>query len=146
MRGVIGTTGQACITWPFATNGRDGRGVIKIGGVMRQVHREVCRTVHGEPPTPSHEAAHLCGKGHEACVNPNHLAWKTSAENKADMNIHGTRLRGSLAFGAKLTEASVREIRKLAAAGASQNSLASRYGVSQSVVWKAVHGVTWAHV
>jgi len=146
MYGVIGTTEQACIKWPFATNGRDGRGVIKIEGVMRQVHREVCQMVHGDPPTSAHEAAHLCGKGHEACINPNHLAWKTSAENKADMNIHGTRRRGSAAPGAKLTEESVREIRKLASTGVSQHSLAACYGVSQGVVWKVIHGVTWTHV
>jgi hypothetical protein len=53
-------------------------------------HRLMCQLAHGDPPTPDHIAAHSCGRGHEGCVNPNHLSWKTYSENELDKRVHGT--------------------------------------------------------
>lgn len=47
---------------------------------------------------------------------------------------------------AKLTEASVREIRTAAASGIRQNALARRYGVSESTVMNVVKRRNWKHV
>lgn len=89
---VLGFTSDECLIWPFA---RDGHGYarIKRDGRPQIVCRIVCETRNGPPPTPDHQAAHICGKGKAGCVNPKHLAWKTQSENEADKFIHGTRVR-----------------------------------------------------
>lgn len=47
---------------------------------------------------------------------------------------------------AKLTESSVREIRRRHAAGESQRSLGKQFGVSQPTVGQVVQLATWRHV
>jgi hypothetical protein len=61
-----------CLTWPF-TRINTGYGIIGRGGKTYKAHRYICQWVKGEPPTPEHHAAHSCGRGHDACVNPRHL-------------------------------------------------------------------------
>jgi hypothetical protein len=85
--------GEECLPWPFS-EAAAGYGRIVVDGKHTLAHRHVCTLVHGEPPTPKHEAAHSCGKGHEACVSGDHLSWKTHADNQADRLIHGTSNRG----------------------------------------------------
>lgn len=85
--------GEECLTWPFGRRS-NGYGSIVWNGRASVSSRVMCELRNGPPPTPKHEAAHSCGKGHEACVNPNHLAWKTSVENQADKVLHGTHNRG----------------------------------------------------
>src|SRR5690242_5616667 len=79
----IAAAGTDCIFWTFADN-TGGRGVLRYNGRNIEAHRLVCILVHGEPPTPEHEAAHSCGNGHLGCINPNHLRWDTRVGNFAD--------------------------------------------------------------
>lgn len=44
--------------------------------------RLMCREIHGEPPTPMHEASHLCNDEY-LCICPDHLIWETRKENMA---------------------------------------------------------------
>ena len=81
-------TGDDCLIWPNRRN-NFGYGEAYVDGKMRRAHRVMCHLVHGAPPTPGHYAAHSCGNGHLACVNPNHLSWKTPSENQQDMVRHG---------------------------------------------------------
>lgn len=67
-----------------------------IDGRTHTVSRLVCEYINGKAPSPEHEAAHNCGKGHEGCVNPLHMRWATRAENFSDKVIHGTSMRGKL--------------------------------------------------
>lgn len=134
-------SGDECLTWPFA-KGRDGRGRL-TGSVSPQAHRAMCILAHGEPPTRRHEAAHSCGKGHEACVNPRHLRWATPVENAADRVIHGTEVRGSAKPGAKLTESDVLAIRALKGS-ATQREIGDRFGVDGETVGNIHRGETWA--
>jgi DNA-binding GntR family transcriptional regulator len=46
----------------------------------------------------------------------------------------------------KLTEKTVREIRKLRAEGATYSALAKRFSVSETAVRHAAIGMTWSHV
>jgi len=84
--------GEECLTWPFSP-GANGYGQVRYKGRMYVASRLMCILAHGEQPTPEHETAHSCGKGHQGCVNPKHLRWATHAENEADKLIHGTRYR-----------------------------------------------------
>jgi hypothetical protein len=52
--------------------------------------------------------------------------------------------RGEAHPMAKLTAGRVREIRDRYATGESQVALAAEFGVSQSTIWRAIHGQEWA--
>ena len=119
--------GEDCLHWPFATAGR-GYGVIMICRKSTYVHRIMCEHRHGPPPTKKHEAAHSCGNGHLACVNPKHLTWKTRTENMADKVAHGTHIFGRRCHNYKLTSGNVGEIRS---STLSHEELAREFGVSR---------------
>ena len=85
--------GDDCLPWPFCRDGRVGRGRMGHEGKRPWAHRLMCELAHGPPPTPKHQAAHECGKGHYGCVNPRHLAWKTNSENQLDRRKNGNMLR-----------------------------------------------------
>lgn len=134
-------TGGNCLTWPYGKS-RSGYGQIRVNGKLIEAHRYVCTLVNGDPPTPRHEAAHSCGKGHEGCVSPIHLSWKTRAENRADRLIHGTHDRGERHAQAKLTDAAAREI--VAMKGVEpQCELAKRFGVSAQAIGNIHSGRRW---
>lgn len=136
--------GEGCLRWPFATNGA-GYAQINIPGEGKfLVTRIICERMHGAPPTPRHVAAHACGKGHEACVAPWHLSWKTYAENMADAKRHGTFSLGD-AHASRLSSTSVREIRALLGVE-SQQKIASRFGVSQTMISRIKTGKAWRSV
>lgn len=101
--------GDECIKWPYATL-PNGYGHLWVDGTDTLASRYVCEREHGPAPTPEHEAAHSCGKGHEGCINRRHLTWKTRVENNADKLVHGTHHRGERCPTVKLTELQVREI------------------------------------
>ena len=132
---------DACLTWPFHRS-KNGHAFIKGGSAARRM----CVVAHGEPPTQEHEAAHSCGKGHEGCVNPNHLRWATRQENTDDMIAHGTNRIGSKMPWALLTEEKVIEMRQKHRAGASIKQLSTVYGTSYCGTYDAVTGRNWSHI
>lgn len=85
--------GLDCLPWPFCREKRSGRGCMGHNGRNYWAHRLMCELAHGPPPTDKHEAAHICGKGAYGCVNPRHLAWKTTSENQLDRRKTGGMLR-----------------------------------------------------
>ncbi|ANL02641.1 HNH endonuclease protein [Rhizobium phage RHph_Y25] len=139
---VLHYTGEDCLSWPFGKHPK-GYGQICVDSKIVYAHRYVCELVRGAPPTSEHDAAHSCGKGHEGCVAPGHLVWKTRAENEADKLSHGTHSRGERHVGAKLTEAAVREIINLKGLE-SQSKLAKRFKVSESLIYAVHAGRAWA--
>jgi hypothetical protein len=58
---------DCCLIWPFGRNST-GYGLVTIDGEQTYAHRAMCKRVHGEPPTPEHQAAHSCGRGHDGCL------------------------------------------------------------------------------
>lgn len=113
-----------CLIWPFAKNDC-GYGMLG----KERVSRLACEDANGPAPTPDHEAAHGCGKGHLACVTKGHLRWATHAENMADMIAHGTQVRGEQVRNSKITEATAREIIALKGKMPVQ-AIGKRFGVS----------------
>lgn len=135
-----------CWLWPFARHDY-GYGMIYIDGRVQRAHRVVCEIVHGAPPTPNHDAAHSCGKGHFGCINRHHLRWATRTENVADAAAHGTQARGTRCKHAKLTEADVHNIRLSAKADGQRfkpSATAKSLGVSSATVYHVLSGDTWA--
>ena len=131
---------DVCLAWPFARF-PDGRAHMKGA----RPSRIMCELAHGPAPTPKHEAAHSCGKAHEACVHPKHLRWATKAENEADKVAHGTIAQGERLPQAKLSDADVRSIRALKGA-VEQQDIARMYGVAESCVSKIINRRSWRHV
>lgn len=133
---------QDCISWPYTRNAR-GAAQIRIDGKCQLVTRILCLRLNGPPPSEKHQAAHSCGKGHEGCVNPRHLSWKTQKENELDKIVHGTWRTGDKMHWAKLTSEKAREIRFLAASGMRRADIARRYGITRSSVGSVVTRRTW---
>jgi hypothetical protein len=140
LRGLIGHHGEECVIWPMARDASNGYCHMGWNGKRYWAHRLMCELAHGPAPSDKHEAAHSCGKGHEGCVNPRHLEWKTRAENQADRYVHQRKPhRGRRRI---LTEEQVAEIR--AAAGITKTKdLAARYGVSTGNIRQILTGQTW---
>ena len=134
--------GDECLKWPFEI-GRYGYGTVKADGKKRVASRVMCEAAHGPPPTPDHQAAHSCGKGHEACMNPQHLSWKTRVENVADAIVHGTWNHGESVPSAKLTAEDVREIRRLGGS-TKQEDIASAFGVGPSNISRILARKHWS--
>lgn len=134
----------ACITWPFGTN-KYGYGQTTHNGRRWLVHTLVCHLANGEKPSATHQAAHLCGNGHLACVNPAHLSWKTPKENQADRTIHGTSLPGGKSPLAKITEDDASFIKRMSGVR-TQQSLANIFGISQSTVSLIQAGRLWKDI
>lgn len=135
---VMAYDGSECLTWPYATTSA-GYGHMYIDGRTHLISRLVCQEAYGPAPTPKHEAAHECGKGHLACVAKRHLSWKAPKSNCADRVGHGTHRR------ANLTNAQVKEIRALRGI-ASQAKIAVRFGIHQTAVSRIQLGKAWAWV
>jgi hypothetical protein len=134
---VIPFYGDECLSWPYSTN---GVGYGTLNG--KYVHRLACERASGPPPTPKHEASHLCGNGHLRCVNPRHLAWKTRSENHADKINHGTHSRGERHYSCKLKEAQVREILSLKGKE-TQAVIAKKFGIGQTTVSHIMRRDSW---
>ena len=138
--------GEDCLIWPYPTS--KGYAAIwqKKEPRIFYISRLLCELEHGPPPTDTHEAAHLCGRGKFGCVTRKHLVWKTVQENNWDKDAHGTRVRGESHPDAKLTEADVIEIRRRAANGEAQCHLAEEFAVGKSTMHSIVTGKTWRYL
>jgi len=86
-----------CILWPFPS--ASGYARVRYYGRSEWANRIVCERFNGKPPTPTHDSAHSCGKGHLGCINGYHLRWATRKENLADMALHGTSWAARRAVG-----------------------------------------------
>lgn len=135
---------EGCIIWPYGDNG-SGYGTAIYEGKPIGAHRLVCILAHGLPPFPEAQAAHSCGKGHEGCVNPDHLRWATASENAADKIAHGTSIAGIRHPLVKLSEQEVREIRLLAGT-MTQRDIGAAYGVTREAISDIVTGRNWSHL
>ena len=74
-----------CITWPGPLSPK-GYGSLIVDGVQGFAHRWAYALAHGltSPPATAEIVRHLCGKGHEGCVNPKHLMLGTLKDNAED--------------------------------------------------------------
>jgi hypothetical protein len=134
-----GYKGDGCLIWPFS--GPRGYGHFKCNGKRSYAHRYMCTLIHGDPPSDKHQASHSCGRGHEGCVHPLHLSWKTQSENQLDRRIHGTTKRNGNGWAGKVTIAQAEEIRRLAPKK-TQDELAGIFGTSRGNIQFILNGQT----
>jgi hypothetical protein len=80
------------------------------------------------------------------CVNPDHLYLGTVADNGRDAASRGHTTKGTRHWRAKLTDDSVRDIRRLFAAGETAVRLAERFDVVPQTVHRVVSRRNWQHI
>lgn len=142
-RALAEATPDKCWEWPLSKN-PDGYGWFSVDTKTVQVHREVCRRAHGEPPSPEHFSCHSCDN--PPCINRHHLRWDTPQGNIDDRQQRARHMHGSSHYKAKLDENKVREIRRRLDEGEDEHALAEEYGVTHGSIWFIHKGRTWKHV
>jgi hypothetical protein len=155
--------GSSCWLWSGAKNG-DGYGLMDFGNAhpndapmaaeprrdrMERAHRVAYTVFRGAPVNEC--LMHSCDQ--PLCVNPWHLTDATRSANIKDMWAKGRQgnptrrpLRGEASPHSKLTEADVRRIRELLAAGMSYRRVGAEVGCGWSAVREVAAGRTWRHV
>jgi hypothetical protein len=134
--------GDECLSWPFDRNAK-GYGRVTLAGRRRAAHRVVCEIVRGPAPTGLYDAAHSCGNGHLACVNPRHIRWATRQENILEKNDHGTMARGIRNGNVSMTEETARAVKRMIGS-MTQKSIAAKLGITRSAVRDIKLGKSWA--
>lgn len=127
---------EFCLIWPL-TRAQNGYPTAGKNNAIRP-HRIMCEHRNGPPPTPSHQAAHSCGKGHLGCVNPWHLNWKTPAENQ----IERFQLQGAPMPRYRLRPEQVDEIRSMKGRERTVET-AARFQCSEANIRQIQSGKTW---
>lgn len=162
---VVGPNEHDCllITGPL---GSMGYGMIKVGGQSMGTHVYAYTQVCGPVPKGLFVCHHCEGwyppgdNTYRACINPGHLYLDTPIGNNQDMwtrgrgargarsgpTRHPESYRGENSKRAKLTEAAVREIRRMAAGGMRYTQIAEHYGISPSTVSGIARRIGWRHV
>lgn len=140
-----------CWEWTGART-RAGYGTISYQNRPQYAHRLVYELTHGTIPDGM-LICHTCDN--PICVNPAHLWVGTKGDNNRDMIAKGRnwlqqspqrQARGEQQGSAKLTEAKVREIRRLHSLGHSSKALAVQFGISQSTAHTIISRKGWKHV
>lgn len=125
----------------------DGYAQVAMGvasGTTTYAHR-LSYELHYGSFDPKMNVCHTCDN--RACVRPDHLFLGTGQDNVDDMVSKGRHAHGERHSRAKLTEADVREARRLHATGKHpKRQLAIKYGVSDVAMGHAIRGITWRHV
>lgn len=137
----VGYCGDDCLIWPFQRNNL-GYATVSDGGQKRSAARLMCTLAHGEPDTPDLDTAHSCGRGHEGCIHPGHLSWKTRQANSQDAIIHGTTTRGAKNAQATLSDDDVRRIRSMRGT-MMYKEIAPLFGVTPSAIGLIMRRERW---
>jgi hypothetical protein len=126
---------EFCLIWPFR---RAQNGYAQVGAARVVPTRVMCEYRNGPAPTPEHQAAHSCGNGHNGCVNPWHLNWRTRSENQFERYQHQGRRMPRY----RLRPEQVDEIRSMKGRERTVDT-AARFQCSEANVRQIQSGKTW---
>ena len=133
-------TSGTCWLWR-GYKGCDGYGVIGVGFRTALAHR-VSYLLSIGPIEDGKCVCHICDV--PSCVRPSHLFVATQTENVLDCARKGRKPKGEANGNSKLTEQSVRDIRRAYATGStSLGRLGKQYGVSGENIHAIVKRKTW---
>lgn len=128
---------EFCLIWPLS-RAQNGYPTAGKNNAIRP-HRIMCEHRNGPPPSPEHQAAHSCGKGHLGCVNPWHLNWKTPAENQ----IERYQQQGQPMPRFRLRPDQVDEIRSMKGRERTVDT-AARFQCTEANIRQIQSGKTWS--
>lgn len=74
------------------------------------------------------------------------LEWGSCKDNSEDRERHGRTVRGERSPRAKLTEATVKKLKDLAASGKGPTEIGRLLGMNKARVHEIMKGRSWAHV
>jgi hypothetical protein len=124
---------SGCRLWEACTD-TTGYGLVRHNGKQRATHR-LSWLVHRGAIPKGLDVLHKCDV--RQCINPDHLFLGTHTDNMRDMTAKGRHGMTTL------TEDDVRAIR---AASGTQQALADRYNVSQSIISDIKIRKSWKHL
>ena len=132
-----------CWEWQ-ASRFKNGYGQIRHS--LDQYAHRTSWIIHNGPIPTGVFVLHTCDN--PPCVNPAHLFLGSSKDNTDDMHRKGRarHARGESAGLAKLTNSSVRDIKRRLLRGESMLLLAKEFSVNQGTVWAIRVGKTWKHI
>lgn len=107
-----------------------------------RAHRVAYERVHGPVPDGKN-VLHHCDN--PPCCNPSHLFVGTATDNSNDKVEKKRHSFGAKHGRAKLSEQDVRDIRSVYPR-MSQQAIANKHGINQTIVSDIVRRVTWKHV
>jgi len=131
-----------CWEWQGARSS-SGYGVLNGSGSSSQAHRHAYELTYGPIP-PGLMIRHTCDN--PPCCNPAHLLPGTHQDNTEDMVSRERQERGERHHFAKLSDADVIEIRRLANAGIPQREIAKQFGIGKDYVSILKRGLNWKHL
>lgn len=142
---------DACWPWTGAKQPK-GYGRLWNRGRVDGAHRVAWELANGEPVPEGRHVLHHCDN--PPCCNPAHLFLGDYDANMQDCASKGRLkqqrcpevVRGERNANARLTEADVREIRRLQRQGVSRPAIARRFDVTRECVYSILKGKTWRHV
>lgn len=115
-----------------------------VDGRAQGVHRIALAAALGRPLAPGMDACHSCDN--PPCLNPTHLFEGSPEENISDRHEKGRDARGATNGRARLTDESVRLIRRRLTDGHAWSAIAAEFGVGKGTVQAIASGRTWSHV
>lgn len=122
----------------------DGYMRVVVAGKVIGAHRLVAMAFHGLPPTSRHKARHK--DGIRTNNIPSNLRWGTAQDNADDRELHGNTARGHTNGRSKVTEITVRKIRRMGSGGFKVCDIARAVSMSSGGVRSILIGRTWSHV
>lgn len=133
---------SGCWEWTESFDG-NGRGGMTIEGTRKLAHILSYSLHKGEVP----KGLCVCHKcDNPLCVNPNHLFLGTQIDNLKDMREKGRHVFGTRNGTSKLNDLSVIIAREARLKGYYISNIARYFKVNESVMSKAIRGITWGHV
>ena len=137
---VSKAAGDDCWEWQGWRTSK-GYGRMKVSG-RKAMASNIALAIAGRPLAPKECALHRCDN--PPCVRASHLFVGTRTANNADKVAKGRQAKGRAVSTNRLTEADVREIRRLYGSGGySQPELAASFGVRHSTIGYITRGETW---
>ena len=135
-------TEHGCLLWPGPLD--NGYAIISDRGHKQLRVSHLSYAMRYGPLPAGAILMHTCDT--PACFEPTHLVPGSHTANIADRDAKGRQARGERNGQAKLTDDSVRAIRREVASGVSQSEVGRRFAITQAAVWAIVRRRSWKHV